>query len=219
MSQPASASIPQEPVEKPRNGKLRAIFSPGKARGRSGAGSTTEEQRSQTGKGPQPEGASLFDPAKPLTSMLQTIKDFSFRSFSTGSQRCRTVVRAMAALCLVLHLSGGPALLVQSVAWLQMANGAGGLRHLAWAMSEAPPCRGCEMAQVLQQPPCDETGVPAPRERLDFLRLALSGESRFELRTGEGVSGAEVHSRPRSERPLDSRSDRPATPPPRAELG
>jgi len=121
--------------------------------------------------------------------------------------------------CLALQFSGGAALLVQSAAWLQMAKGAGGWQHLAWAMSEAPPCRGCEMAQALQQLPCDETGVPAPRERLDFLRLALSGENRFELRSGEGVSGAEVHSRPRSERPLGSRSDRPPVPPPRAELG
>jgi len=35
-------------------------------------------------KGRSPKGP-LFDPAKPLTSMLKTIKDFSFLGFSTGS--------------------------------------------------------------------------------------------------------------------------------------
>jgi len=44
-------------LKNPRDEKLRDIFPLGEARRRSGAGSTTEEQRSQTEKGPQPAGS------------------------------------------------------------------------------------------------------------------------------------------------------------------
>lgn len=127
----------------------------------------------------------------------------------------RSLFRSALGFLLAFHIGGFGALVVQTGAWLQMANEAGGVHRLVWAMTEAPRCRGCEAAHALLGDDGDEPGVPAPAERFEFLRQALAAE---EIRTPfpkETAPLAQVSPLAEAARLGASRFERPPVPPPR----
>lgn len=118
-------------------------------------------------------------------------------------------------IVLAAAVSGSLAPALQGIAWIEMAQEAGGLHRMGEAMFELSPCERCHAATALSHGSENDSDRPNPNERQESHRFfATIGKDLALPKTPFSELG---NSFPRTISPVSPRSwdERPPIPPPR----
>lgn len=125
-----------------------------------------------------------------------------------------SVFRVSIIAMVVVSVSGIVPLLVQGYAWIDMARKAGGIEHLAFAMTKAKPCCLCEMAQDLSDSSRTNEKTPNSSKPIEFLKGLGSIASEFRFSLESVVDSNYTFPIPKDALLPAGKSKSPPTPPP-----
>jgi len=87
-------------------------------------------------------------------------------------------------------------MLVQTYGWYDMAQKAGGMENLVEVVTEAPPCKFCKAASVLQKKSEPDQKAPANSDRVEILKTYAVFSALELLRTEKAQAAASRVRRP-----------------------
>lgn len=123
--------------------------------------------------------------------------------------------RASIIMALAIMVSGALPLLVQGYAWLDMARKAGGMEQLAAVMTDADPCRICDIAKDLSDSSRSDEKNPYSSKRIELLTNMEPTSTELSLTAAAAVDSTYQFPIPEDAFRLTGQSTSPATPPPR----
>lgn len=127
----------------------------------------------------------------------------------------RKAGRCLLSAVLIVAVGGGLSMVAQGLAWVHMAQDAGGLHRLAEVMFEADPCERCQAAGSMSRGSGEDPDAPLRVQHLENLRFSATLTHRLPVPPATSKDRSTTFPIAHSDRALASRAYPPSLPPPR----